>query len=213
MWGAEPNKCERLQQVVHCRNCEIFRQAGRTVFDREILQDDVSLWTHQIAKLKEEIDKSDMSVLSFRLDKHWFALPTQIFNQISQDGYTHQIPHKTKSRGVKLVNVGGTIYICLSLKTLLGLESEATKGEAPGNRKNSKRLMLVDIEGESYVLTTDEIGGVFRVDSSKIKSAQSPGGINQRLIIGTVKVAGLDCQLIEQSQLANVIDAALDEVL
>ena len=36
VWGSERPRCIELEKVVHCRNCAVFAQAAREVFERRL---------------------------------------------------------------------------------------------------------------------------------------------------------------------------------
>ena len=36
VWGTETPRCPKLEDVVHCRNCEVYSAAGRLVLERRL---------------------------------------------------------------------------------------------------------------------------------------------------------------------------------
>ena len=199
VWGTHHQpRCDKLAQVIHCRNCDVFKKAGRTLFEKAVMDGELAYWTDQIAQIKKEIDKTDLSILTFRLGDVWLALPTLIYSQISPVGYTHKIPHKTAESGLKLTNVSGVLYVSVCLSRFLGLnEFKSTQTD---------RNMLVSFYGSNYVFQTNEIGGVYRVDSANLKTVES-ATINTALLKETINVANRPCLLLDESALAaNIRD-------
>ena len=165
VWGDEERlSCPELERVIHCRNCEVFTQAGRTLLERELPEDYKHEWTEVLASKKEEELLGTISVLIFRLEQEWLALSTQLFEEIidveQEQNLLHTIPHRKNPVLKGVMNVHGEIWLCVSLKDLLKLESggEREKRDTP-----YKRMVVIQNDGEQWVFPVDEIQGIYRI--------------------------------------------------
>ena len=165
VWGEEERlSCPELVRVIHCRNCEVFTQAGRTLLERDLPKDYKHEWTEVLASKKEEELLGTISVVIFRLEREWLALSTQLFEEIIDVGQVqnllHTIPHRKNPVLMGVINVHGEIWLCVSLKDLLKLESVCQQED-----RNAlyKRMMVIQGEGEQWVFPVDEIQGIYRV--------------------------------------------------
>ena len=165
VWGEEDRlSCPELKRVIHCRNCEIFTQAGRTLLERELPEDYKHEWTEVLASKKEEELPGTISVLIFRLGQEWLALSTRLFEEIIDveqgQNLLHTIPHRRSPVLMGVMNVHGEIRLCVSLHALLNLESTE---EQQKRKTMSKSLMVIQHEGEQWVFPVDEIQGIYRI--------------------------------------------------
>ncbi len=165
VWGDDKRlTCPELERVIHCRNCEIYTQAGRTLLERELPEEYKKDWTEVLALKKEEELVGTISVVIFRIEGEWLALSTYIFEEIIDvehvQSLLHRIPHRRNSVLMGVINVHGAIWLCVSLKGLLGLENGSSTEE---NRSAYKRMMVIQKSGERWVFPVDEVHGICRV--------------------------------------------------
>ncbi len=161
VWGQEKPRCPELSQVIHCRNCEVFTQAGRNLLERELPEEYLNEWTRVFAAKKEDKLLGTIAVVVFRLEKEWLALPAQLFAEIIQVERAHSIPHRNNKILMGIVNVHGEIQLCVSLTRLLGIET--TYDKEKDSRRVYKRMMVVNRDSERWVFLVDEIEGIYRV--------------------------------------------------
>ena len=45
-------RCPRLDEVIHCRNCEVFTQAGRNLLERALPEEYKEEWGSVLVKKK-----------------------------------------------------------------------------------------------------------------------------------------------------------------
>ncbi|MDZ7699699.1 MAG: chemotaxis protein CheW [Deltaproteobacteria bacterium] len=161
VWGPEKPSCPELERVIHCRNCEVFTQAGRNLLERDLPEDYKDEWGQVLLAKKEEIPVGTIPVVIFRVEGEWLALPAQLFAEIIETRTVHTVPHRKSDVLLGVINVHGEIQLCVSIKTLLGLaESEA---HSDGGRKQHNRLMVMNKDGDQWVFPVDEIHGVQHV--------------------------------------------------
>jgi chemotaxis-related protein WspD len=157
--------CERLAEVVHCRNCAEYSRAGRELFDQPASPELLEEWTAALAAAKERAQPGTVSVVVFRLNAEWFALPTALFAEVAEHHAPHTVPFRTGATFAGLVNVNGELLLCVSLARLLGV---AESGGAPPVRP---RMCVVTHERERVAFPVDEVLGVRRVDAAALQPA------------------------------------------
>lgn len=165
VWGKSTERCERLAQVVHCRNCEVFSQAGREVLERKPPSGYVTQWRNEIAHQQEEANPSFSGVITFRLGNEWFAIQAKSLQEVARLRTIHRIPHNSNPYIAGVVNIGGEIIACYSLGRLLGVDRKDTENHG------YQRLMVINYQGESYIFPVSEISGMARFSESDIVPA------------------------------------------
>jgi chemotaxis-related protein WspD len=161
VWGQEKPRCPKLTQVIHCRNCEVFTQAGRNLLERDLPTESMQEWTRVLAARKEEESIGTLAVVIFRLAREWLALPAAIFAEVIPLAPTHTIPQRRNPVLLGIVNVHGEIQLCVSLQALLGIETDPDQTQ--NHRRIYQRLMVINREAERWVFPVDEIHGIHRI--------------------------------------------------
>jgi len=185
--GASPT-CPKLKQFVHCSNCDIFVANGRKLFEGEPSADYIESWTKLLAAPQKEAASGRESLLVFRLGEEWLAFPALSLKTVYELAPIHAIPHKSDALLLGLVNIGGALQLCFSLKALLGIDSAQAKQVA--NPLSKPRLLVLERAGQIWVFPADEVLGIFDVDSSK--SQNIPATVLKANPAFIRKVFGLD---------------------
>ncbi|MBL7213166.1 MAG: chemotaxis protein CheW [Desulfobacteraceae bacterium] len=168
VWGREIPRCPELKRVIHCRNCEVFTQAGRNLLERDLPEKYKEEWTQVLVAKKEEEFPGTLSAVIFRIQGEWLALPSRVFAEIIDPGLVHTVPHRKTHALLGVINVHGEIQLCVSLQRLLGLESEESFEDE--NRKRYERMMVVNKDGEKWVFPVDEIHGIHHVRPERFQN-------------------------------------------
>ncbi len=126
----------------------------------------MSDWTGFLAREKEEHAEGKASAVIFRLGAEWLALRTKRFKEISPIRAIHRLPHRNSSVLLGMVNVRGEIMLCVSLKSVLGIEDET--GGALESSRVYKRMAVVEKERDQWVVPVDEIHGIQRFEDSAL---------------------------------------------
>jgi chemotaxis-related protein WspD len=160
--------CERLQQVVHCRNCEVYAAAALQNLQRPVGEDYKKEWAAHFRQPAIDTRQQNTSCLVFRIGREWLALPTRMFVAVAPSAKPHRLPHRA-SRGLAgIVNVSGTLYPCMSLAALLGIDE--SEGQAATHRHTFARLLLTKWEEQSYALPVADLHGMLRYASSEVQA-------------------------------------------
>ncbi|MGL4464586.1 MAG: chemotaxis protein CheW, partial [Planctomycetia bacterium] len=163
--------CVELQAHVHCRNCKVFRAAGRDFWDREPPPGYRDYWTAALAKPEEPPPQETLSVVLFRIGRRWLALETILLKEITEVRLVRPIPHRTNRVLRGLVNIGGELELCVTLAGLLELPDDERKVElmAAKQHKSYRRMIVIERGGDRWVFDADEIEGVRRFPYDQIK--------------------------------------------
>ncbi|MBC8419393.1 MAG: chemotaxis protein CheW [Desulfobacterales bacterium] len=164
VWGKEEPRCPELKQVIHCRNCDLFTQAGRNLLERDLPDEYMNEWGQVLLEKKGEEPIGMFPVVTFRIEGEWLALPAQLFAEIIDMVSIHSLPHRKRQVLQGVVNVHGEIHICVSLEHLIGLEKEE-EGEEEVKRVH-ERMMVVSKDGDQWVFAVKEVHGIHHVHPS-----------------------------------------------
>lgn len=209
VWGSQMPRCEKLKDVIHCRNCKVYWDAGRQVFDKAIPSGYLDQWTQALAGVPEERSKDSLSIIYFRLGEEWFSLSTGYFVEVSQLKSVHHIPHHSNSIITGLVNVGGSVRLCFSLTRLLGVSQKLDKNEM--QHGVYRRYLVVQINENDFVFSVDEVGGVYRYSKSELK--QVPATIEAdkaALLMGVLEIDGNDVACLDGQKLGMAFEGMIN---
>jgi chemotaxis-related protein WspD len=116
--------CDRLDDIVHCRSCSIYQEAGRSLFDRPPSDESIDRWSELLAIIPEDDDTERVSLVIFRLGQEWFGLPANRVNEGIEPGPWRRIPHRSGREFLGLMNVRGDLLLYFSLHAMLGFDPE-----------------------------------------------------------------------------------------
>lgn len=152
-------RCPKLEEFIHCQNCDVFHAASLNAYERALPDDYRQEWTELLAGAKEMAITDAKSVIVFRIGNEWVAIATSLCKEISRMMKVHRLPHN-KSQILKgVVNNGGEIRICFSLGSLLGIE-KANQVFNDGMLAVYARMIVMEVSGRSYVFPVSEIKGL-----------------------------------------------------
>lgn len=171
------HRCERLREVVHCRNCDVYAGAAQRNLQRPVGDDYKREWAAHFRQAGGGAAVADSSCLVFRIGREWLSLPTSVFLSVAPQATPHRLPHRNARGLAGVVNVGGKLYPCMSLAALLDIDD--SEGASRAGRHTFARLLLVQWEGQSYALPVSDLHGIVRYAAA---SAQAPAAtINKGL--------------------------------
>src|SRR3954468_13811615 len=114
--------CPELKNFIHCRNCQVYSNAGAQLLDRPLPPNYRRDWTDHFARKKRTAAPAKISAVLFRIESEWLALPTQAFQEVAERRMIHSLPHRRAGLVLGLVNVRGELLICVSFSRLLGIK-------------------------------------------------------------------------------------------
>jgi len=155
-WGADRPRCSVLGDVLHCRNCEVFRAAGLELLDRDLPDAYGAEWAGGLEEQFADEQVERTGVLVFRLGTELMALPLAAVVEIAAWRPVHSLPHQRDAALVGVVNIGGELRLCVSLEALFGNEAPAL---APLGERG--RLIVIGDGRPEWVVLAEETLSVY----------------------------------------------------
>lgn len=192
--------CDKLPANIHCRNCEVYADAAQRNLQRPVDAQYRQDWAGHFRARQAEGDAKDSSVLVFRIGREWLALPTRIFDSVAPQATPHVLPHRSGRGLLGIVNIGGKLYPCMSLASLLGIDEQGAP--AAKGRHTFARLLLMRWEDQSFALPVADLHGIVRYAGSALQTPAAT--INKglsRFLLGVItenemRIGCLDTALI-----------------
>ncbi|MBU2491525.1 MAG: chemotaxis protein CheW [Bacteroidetes bacterium] len=166
VWG--DNTCPELKKYNHCRNCTLFINSGKELFEKEIPEGYLNEWTEILSREKIEDEKADNSCLIFRLGTEWFGIDSNIVVEVTDFSAVHSLPHQRSKLLQGIVNVRGEIKLAVELYDLLGVEKQVDVSE--NKTKIFKRHIVIQKNKDSWVIPVDEVFGVVKFNEKRVTS-------------------------------------------
>jgi len=209
VWSEAETRCEKLVGLTHCRNCEVYRRAGREIFEREVSKNYLEYWSKIYAQHDRQDTDSYQSLIVFRLGSSWFALPSAALNEITRYRGLHHLPHRKQRFVMGLVNVRGRISLCYSLMELLGIEETPGEIKSPSGVLHVRRQLVLTINEEQYIFLVDEIAGVNRYSKSTLSRAPASGDVpDASLVTAVLDEPDKRIYVLDSQALARAIQGA-----
>ena len=178
VWAHSVTCCERLNEVVHCRNSAVFVDAGKQIFERELppgyQQENLTI----LAGAETVTHQDCVSIIIFRLGSEYFSLPANVFETVTESRPVHRLPHVNNPYVKGVVNISGKVCLCHSLLAVLAVDA---CGDECGEKEwhAYKRLIVVNLGEGRYVFPVDEVKGMARYRPAQLISA--PATINDEI--------------------------------
>lgn len=209
VWGNEVPRCPRLDEFIHCQNCDVFHTASLVAYERALPDDYRLEWTEVLAGSKEMVVSDTKSVIVFRIGDEWVAIAAGLCKEISRMMKVHRLPHNKSQilRGV--VNNGGEIRICFSLGSLLGI-AKASQIFSEEFHAVYARMIVMEVAGRRYVFPVSEIKGLHHYRESELGPlpntvlASSASYMNGVIKLGDKSIGCLD-EILLTSQLERSV--------
>ncbi len=208
VWAHAVTRCERLKEVVHCRNCAVFVDAGKQIFERALpsgyQQENLTI----LAGADTVTHQDCVSIIVFRLGSEYFSLPANVFETVTESRPVHRLPHVNNPYVKGVVNISGKVCLCHSLLAVLAVDAG---GDAYGenDRQAYKRLIVVKFGEGRYVFPVDEVKGMARYRPVQLTSA--PATVNDTirpLIRGIFQDEGERIAVLNTDELHRMLHAS-----
>jgi chemotaxis-related protein WspD len=172
--------CQALLRHLHCRNCPTFAAAALNLLDRAAPPGYLADWAAHLAHAESQAETdpasahNSVSAVVFRVDMEWLALPTSIFQEVTELRAIHTLPHRRRGSVLGVTNVRGELLICVSLAKLLGLgrAPPVPHSRVPSVTGATAGRLLVIGRGESRVaFPVGTVHGVHRYNARDLRAA------------------------------------------
>ena len=151
--------CPELARYVHCRNCQVYSDAGVKLLDRPLPEGYRRERSEHFAMQKDRPTSRPVPALVFRVHKEWLALPADSIQEVAEHRAIHTLPHRRQGIVAGLVNVRGELLVCISLGRLLGMDKSERH---PRPRRHFDRLLVVRWNSHRLVFPVEEVYGVYK---------------------------------------------------
>lgn len=194
--------CTRLEQHVHCRNCDVFEAAAGTIMRRALPAGYREEWSARLAEPLPQAHDADRSALVFRIGNEWLALPARVLQFVHEPAPVRRLPHRHDPVLLGLANLRGQLYPCMSLARLLHIASAETAAAATATQRVQARLLALRLAEHALALPVSEVLGVQRYAHSDLQAPSSalaeaePRYIEGVLVHGDRRVGCLDADLL-----------------
>lgn len=199
-------RCERLAEVIRCRNCPVFIAAGRRTlnqpFDEEYQRQLTEHYSSPISPPKTQSRKAFV----FRAGNEWLGLRSSLIHEVVNMGPIHSIPHKSSRIFRGIVNIRGRLELCVSIGGVLRIEPAHTKyGLSP------ERLVVVVKAGQSVVFPVSEVMGPVHYDKKDIKPLPiTISGSKAVYTKGILSISNKDIGMLDDVLLFRILTRNLD---
>jgi len=168
VWGDQSPRCERLKNIIHCHNCEIYTQAGSQLLGRQAEESYLEEWKTNLNQPRIEKDINLKSALVFRMGDEWFALASKYVKEITHCDKHHSLPHRKNQVLRGLVNVHGELLLNVSLGYLFRI----SKSEIESKYTN-ERYIIINDNNELFAFPVTEVREIIHYNMEDIQSTPS----------------------------------------
>jgi chemotaxis-related protein WspD len=120
VWGRNEPRCPELPRVLHCRNCEVYVDAGRNMLHRPPPEAYGAHWAAAVAEVRRADPERREAVMVFRAGGDLLALPLASIVEVHEWRAIRTVPHRRDGVLLGLVNIRGELCPCVSLEVLFG---------------------------------------------------------------------------------------------
>lgn len=196
------NSCAQLPEHVHCRNCPVYAEAAKRILDRlppQLQAQDDGAPQRQAADLS--------SLLVFRAQREWLALPTRALDEVASIRGIISLPHRRDPAVLGVTNVRGKLTVCVSLSRLLGLDAAAPDAR---ERPAAARMLIFGGAGRAVVLPVDEVEGMHAVDLGALEPLPATlEGASLRYTRGMARCGGRGVGVLDETLLMQALERSL----
>lgn len=160
--------CNKLTLYIDCRNCPIHAHAAIELLDRLQVEEFSCRWEDEPSAPPQSAEDLT-SLMLFRIGEEWLALPTTLFEEITELRTIHTLPHRQNDIVLGIANIRGTLVTCISLAAVLGIAHDESTERATQQRALC-RMIVLRRNGQATAFTADEVHGVLRVANSEYKT-------------------------------------------
>lgn len=209
-WGKSAWKCERLVELVHCRNCDVFTGKSLDVFEKELPEDYRREWTDVLMRSREKAARDTISVIVLKLGDELMAISAVLCKEIIEMLMIHRLPHNRNRYLRGIVNTGGEVQICFSFGAVLGV----SRGEDHENEDDSRlkygRMIIMEKAGKRFVFPVTEVLGIHRYRQEELEPLPATvSGAASNFIKGIIKWGGHHVGCLDEDLLISQIERSL----
>jgi len=168
VWGDQTPRCERLKDIIHCHNCDIYSQSGSQILNRPAPAGYLEEWKSILSQKREEKSTNIKSALLFRMGDEWFALASKFIKEITHCDKHHSLPHIQNKVLRGLVNIHGELILNVSLGYLFKINKSTST-----NKHTNERYIIINDGDESFAFPATEVKEIIHYNMEHIQPAPS----------------------------------------
>ena len=201
--------CPRLAEHVHCRNCPVYRQAGRQLLDRPMADDYRMELTRRLAASPLVSHGDGLRLLVFRVASVWLALPSGCFEETLPPVPIVRVPQRSNRHFLGLVNAHGELQLCFTLEHFLGPDPDEPVTRASAAQV-FPRFLVVSLRGQRWVFPADEVLGAIEQPRAELQALPpNLARSGQNLITALFALGPLRVKLLDAERLGELLREAL----
>ncbi len=207
VWRTGKERCPELDNVIHCRNCQVFSKTGRQLLRTTPPEGYRNEWTSILSKEKNIKPINVKSAFVFRAGNEWLALPSNLIQEVVNMGPIHSIPNINNKVLRGLVNIHGRLQICVSIGRVLRLEKlKKTEEQLDADYISPERLVVVLQKNQLVAFPVSEVKGTIRYTPEMIKDLPvTVSGSKAVYTMGILHLEGKDIGLLKDKPLFKTL--------
>ena len=178
------SSCEKLKELVHCRNCSEYARAAASLFQRPATAESLKEYGEAVLRPRFDVKPKGRSVLVFRMCESLFALPASDLASVIEPLKVRRVPH-LKDLVSGIAQLEGVLRVCIRLDRLLCPEQKPLTGS---------KMVLVN-GACPWVFVVDEVIEFIFLADDVVR--QPPGTADERFFTGFFAAGGSDVMLVD----------------
>jgi chemotaxis-related protein WspD len=212
VWGNQKPRCEKLNELIHCRNCETFYAAAEASFqNRSSGTAALEKSRELLERLHQQVQQGDLSIVPFRLGRFWFGIETAAVKMVAAECRIHTVPFRARPALLGLIPVNGEAVTCVCLSEIIGVRvNESPSTVVCGSVFH--RFLVLKMGDSRVAFKVDEVLDVARhffdeLIETKPEDKQLQGYSQYQLLI---KDKNISVCILEEKVLLAAIARALE---
>jgi chemotaxis signal transduction protein len=199
VYGEGRPTCPLLEGCHHCRNCDVFRAAGRALFERPPADGYLEDWSRQIAQPLPSPPGPHEDVLVLVLGERRVALPVASVREVVPVRALRRLPPPHDAAMAGLVNVRGELLPAVVLEAVLGWPLR--------DPLEARRLVVFGRTSDDAVaLLVSEVAAVRRIETVAESPHDLPDQVVERPLVRQVlHLDGEEVPLVDAIVLDQVL--------
>ena len=196
VWSEEKPTCPELERVVHCRNCQVFMSAGRTLLDCEPPPAYLEEWGKRIAEPQETSAVALVPIVVFRTGGETFALTLDYVREVAEPPVVRRVPHRSSPLLLGVAAFRSELVGCVSLSALLSL---------PESQDEAQRAIVLGDDTPMWSLPVEEVLAVELADTEARETLPTTVTLGTPLALGVIETSQGRATLIDAERLMETL--------
>jgi len=140
------------------------------LLDREFNSELQEKWSTEVAAQLTVFQEKTLSIVVFKFCNEWFGLDVECFRDVVSAQAVHSVPGRTTGFFDGVVNIEGELMLKVNPYHILGITQNPESN-------NLGKFMILEYEGDSFVIKADEFSGVEKLSKKQIIKAPALNNI------------------------------------